>query len=189
MTSKRKAEQVNVTLNPDVKEQWERHVDEHPDYRYVSHLVRAAVGKEIKGNFPKNDSSGVSEERLSDIESGVIDLENTLSEVNERLSNIEKAMETPAEDVRALASKVFEVLPKESELTGTQESPLADEEPPTVVEGIDDSYIQTGRVTDIAEYLDEDRLRVRHAIEHLQDDTHLIKSLAIDGEQRFYKEV
>ncbi|HET7324952.1 MAG TPA: hypothetical protein VFJ06_11515 [Halococcus sp.] len=182
-------EQVNIPLDADVKDQWEDFVDEHPDYRYVSHLVRAAVGKEIRGVSSDSGTSGVSDERLSDIESGIISLENTLSEVNERLSNIERAMEAPAEDILDLAGKIFEVLPEEKELTATTQSPLDPDEAPPVIEGGGNTYVQTGRVTDIAEYLEEQRYRVRQAIEHLQDDTHLIKSLVIEGETRYYKEV
>lgn len=189
MMAKQNSEQVNITLDPDVKDQWEGYVDEHPDYRYVSHLVRAAVGKEIKDTHAGGSTSGHSDERLSDIESGIIGLENTLSEISERLTNVEKMMEAPAEDVLDLAGEVFEVLPKEKELTATQQSPLESEEPPAVIEGASGIHIQTGRVSDIAEYLEEERYRVRQAIEHLQDDTHLVNSLVMDGETRFYKEV
>ena len=183
------SEQVNITLDPDVKDQWEGYVDEHPDYRYVSHLVRAAVGKEIRGAHSEGSGSGRSNERLSDIESGIISLENMLSEVNERLTGVEKMMEAPAEEVLDLAGRVFEVLPEEKEVTATVQSPLGEEDPPTVVEGVNEAYIQTGRVSDIAEYLEEERYRVQRAIEHLQNDTHLINSLVIDGETRYYKEV
>jgi len=184
-----KTEQVNIPLDPDTKSEWQEYVDEHPDYRYMSHLARGAVGNVIRGDSSESSALGNSEGRLSDIEGMIIDLENTLSEVNNRLSNIEKALEAPEDDVLDLAGKVYEVLPEEKELKGDTHDPLNPEEVPSVLEGGSDTCVQTGRIAHISEYLEEERYRVRQAIEHLQEDTHLIKSLVMDGETRFYKEV
>lgn len=175
--------QVNVALDPEVKSEWEDYVEDHPEYSYVSHLVRAAVGKEIRGQYSES-GSGADGERLSDMESALLNIQSTLEGMDDRLSGVEQTIEQPSEDIQELSNEVFGILPTEPELTREQQSAL-EEDTPVVVDGT----VQTGLIGDIADHLNEGRIYVRQAIEELQENTSLIGTIPVDGETRYYKEV
>lgn len=176
--------QVNVALDPEVKSEWEEYVSEHPEYSYVSHLVRAAVGKEIRGEYG-GSGSGPDGERLSDMESTLLNIQSTLEDMDDRMLAVERGMEEPSEDIQELSNEVFAVLPTETELQQEQHSAIPDEDTPVVVDGV----VQTGAIGDIAEHLNEGRIYVRQAIEELQENTSLVGTKLVDGEERYFKEV
>ncbi|EMA45492.1 hypothetical protein C449_07725 [Halococcus saccharolyticus DSM 5350] len=174
---------MNISLDTDVKEEWQQYVDEHPDYRYVSHLVRAAVGKEIRGQYGGGGgASGDVAERLSDIESLLLDIQNGVDDVHDRMDAVESQLEGPSTDVTDLAGDVFECLPSEGMAGRTTQDVLSGEE-----HAVDEGTVLTGRISDIADHLDTDPIRVRQALQQLKEDTPLVDSQNIGGDESWFR--
>ena len=174
--------QINVALDDETKEQWEQYVDEHPDFRYITHLVRAAVGEKITGRAGNGGINGDVAERLSDIESVILKVDGKLDDTNERLDKVENQLEGPSQDITDLTGDVFDVLPTEELVGRVSQDVLSGDSVP-----VEDGTVLTGRIEDMADFLGEDRIRVRQAVQQLEDDTPLVDTTVVGGETRFYR--
>lgn len=175
-------ERVNLVISGAQKEQWVNHVQEseHPS---MSQLIRTSVEKEIAGS--NNQQSGSDEEMkeaVYDLVDGMRGIQNRLDDMDNRIQGVEQVLSEPPEEMQELMSRVFEALPTEPELLKEQQSAFG-EDTPIVVDGT----VQTGEIGDIANHLEEQSYQIRRAIEQLQEDSSLVKSQSIAGEERYYR--
>lgn len=183
-----------MLVEQDTYDKWSEFVDENPNYRQISHLVRGAVGREIRGEYGGSSGNGGSseqtEKRLSEIEGAIISLEETTSEMARQIDTIHDSVREPSADVVELSGDIYDVLPEEHELSDTAYDLTEGEHVENAVDSRTNGseYVQTGRVNHIADYLGEDTYRVREGIEQLQDDTSLVSKVMMEGETRFYKQ-
>ena len=174
---------VNLLIDSDLKDDWENHVEESDNYTSLSGMIRTAVSNDMSGT--QVGSSGADnemKEAVYDLVDGIQKIESRFDDVDDRLKAVESAMSEPSEQIKDLMGSVYEVLPTETELLKDQQAAFGDEEPVVV-----DDIVQTGRVQDIAEHLDEQSYQVRRAIQQLQEEISMVQSQPIDGEERFYR--
>lgn len=69
--------QVNVLVEADTKEEWQRAAKENPEYNSLSHLIKLAVAHELNGG--RGDSDSVDTETLGDLQETI---ENLRDDVN-----------------------------------------------------------------------------------------------------------
>lgn len=101
--------QVNLYVEKDQKERWDEEVEESNQYESLSQLIRLAVEKELKGAGKQEQS----------IEIDVSSLEDSLRNLNNRISGIEKQLDEVKQTVASeqninisrLAAKIYTVIP------------------------------------------------------------------------------
>ena len=176
--------QINLVVSSEQKEDWTGHAGDEPEYSSLSDLVRQSVSREIAGGHDSGGGGGVDDEAremLHDLVDGHRKIMARIDDVDDRLKAVESAMSEPPEDVKELMGDVFAALPTEDEATwrhNTEGMPG---------DGDDYQGPDTGRVRDVADHLDEQSYRVRRAIEQLQDDSSLVESTTVDGDDRYYR--
>ena len=173
--------QINITLPEEQKTRWEEHIEDSPQHKSMAQFIRFCVEKEVKTGGQSTTSAG-GEEQIGEIADRTRKMQSNINQLQESLQTVQQSIENPPEEIIQLAGEVMNVLPTEPELLKEQQSALGNETP-TVVDGT----VQTGKPEDIAEHLDADTYRVRLAIEQLQEDTSIVRSQVIDGEERHYK--
>lgn len=178
--------QINFTLSHEKKEKWEKHLEDSPEHTSMAQFIRFAVQKQIiesNRDSEPTDASGIAGETAIEINDRTKQIKSRLEQLSEQVERVEQSLDNPPEEVIELSGDVLEVLPTEVELSQTQHSAMPAEDVPVVVDGI----VQTGRPEDIADHLSVDTYRVRMSLNQLTEDTGLVKSMPVDGEQRYYR--
>ena len=178
MTTEKK--QINFTLPEEQKQRWEQHIEDSPEHKSMSQFIRFCVERQIadEGQSPTTGPDGG---EMGEIADRTRKIESNINQLQEQLDTVEQTLQNPPEEVIELAGEVMDVLPTEPELLREQQS-ATDDESPTVVDGT----VQTGRPDDIAEHLDSDAYRTRLALDQLMEDTSLVRSQVLDGQERYY---
>ena len=177
--------QLNIALEPERKAEWQQYVDNHGDYQFVTQLVRAAVAKEMRGEYAVTDNTkttNAGDGRLSDIESILLDIQNGIGDLQDRMDAVEKELEGPSADTTDVAGDVLDVLPSEGMAGRTSHDAMTGEEVPH-----QDGTVLTGTIVDIADYTDSDPIRVRQALQRLKNDTPLVDSRQVGDDEHFYR--
>ena len=178
MTTEKK--QINFTLPEEQKQRWEDHIEDSPEHKSMSQFIRFCVERRI-ADGGQSPSTGPDDEEMSEIADRTRKIESNINQLQEQLDTVEQTLQNPPEEVIELAGEVMDVLPTEPELLREQQSATEDESP-TVVGGT----VQTGRLDDIADHLNSDTYKVRLALDQLIEDTALVRSQIVDGEERYY---
>lgn len=193
---------VNLQVDDETKEEWEKHVEESPEFSTLSQLVRAAVHAEVNGHSgDPTEATGTADEEVLDRLSG---LKGELRGVKDRLESVEaNTKRDPA--IEELKSDVFDLLPTEEELeTHIKQGPTLDYRPgdglvverPTpegteTVSASDyegpDRLTRSGRVEAFAHVLGESVAKVEEAAEKLADDTAMVGVDHSGDVSRFYR--
>ena len=132
-----------------------------------------------------SDEGGLDEEtknRINEMIERSRQTESKIDRIHDRLETVENHLQETPEDIKALAGDVFDVLPRKPS-DRESKTLFSDETTPVVGD-----TVESGKIGDIAGYLDEKEYEVRSAIENLQQDTSLVESVVIDGQERFYRE-
>lgn len=110
--------QVNVAIEAETKERWEKTVESDPRFSTMSDLIRLSVEREIASNGSDNDSKQVAEltERVESLESAIQGMGSDFQELKGIIQN-----QTPSN--QNLKSEVFAILPD-----GDMASPLSPQE-------------------------------------------------------------
>ncbi|WP_246986537.1 hypothetical protein [Halorientalis marina] len=147
---------VNLTVDPETKNDWKQAVEDSDTFRSLSELIRHAVNNEISDDTQatqtaveaeESDTGAVQAEALNQVLDALEGLNDTVSDLDDRLTNVEK--EVTAEAKADLKNRVFDCLPKES-----------------------DANQPDGKTAEqIAEEIDEDRDRVSETLLKLQTQT------------------
>lgn len=171
---------VNLTVDAETKKEWKTAAEDSTEYKNLSHLIRVAVSRELsesagaapapkgRNNQPEQSEpqSAVQAEALEEVTDTLTDIESTLSNLDSRLGNVEQ--EVTATSRTELKNQIFEALPKYR--TG---------------EELDEEYDADGKsAAEIAEELDTNRERIGEIIRRLQEQSGIIREVAvINGEQ------
>ena len=174
-------EQINFTLTEEQKQRWEDHIEDSNEHQSMSQFIRFCVERRIADGGQSPTTGSVDGEQMGEIADRTRKIESNINQLQEQLDTVEQTLQNPPEEVIELAGEVMDVLPTEPELLREQQS-ATDDESPTVVDGT----VQTGRPDDIAKQLDSDTYRVRLALDQLMEDTALVQSQIVDGEERYY---
>jgi hypothetical protein len=174
--------QINLVVSSEQKDDWTGHADDEPEYSSLSDLVRQSVSREIAGGHDSGGGDSVDDEAremLHELIDGHRKIMARIDDVDDRLGAVESVMSEPPEDVKELMGDVFEALPTEDELAPAGEGVLNDDEPTVMNPPVD-----TGRVEDVADHLNEKSYEVRRAIEQLQEDSSLVQQTE---DERYYR--
>lgn len=174
--------QINITLPEEQKQRWEEYLEDSPQHKSMAQFIRFSVERQVGSGGQSPTTGGVDEEQMGEIADRTRKIQSNINQLQEQLDTVAQSLENPPEEIIELAGEVLSVLPTEPELLKEQQSAFG-EETPIVVDGT----VQTGRPDDIAEHLDSDTYRVRLALEQLMEDTALVRSQIVDGEERYYK--
>lgn len=108
---------IAFRIDKSLKEEWDRAVEENPEYDSLSHLIRLSVGRELMGQPTTHEfSGGVEAERLEETVSAVQRLEERIGAIDNTFSDfIDRAYgnNTGVEDSDRTA--VYEALPESSD--------------------------------------------------------------------------
>lgn len=178
--------QINFRINPERKEKWEDYVEESPEYRYVSQLIRLAVKQEIDGDNQSSPSNAVPDgidDQLDDIQEQLEEVVTRNIRIEEDVGGIRREV-TKDPELTELANSVFEVLAdSKSAVEGYAEQGVGyNFQPGQIPEGP-----KPATVGEIATVLNERELRVDEALKKLQQDTYLVASIEENGEEYYYK--
>lgn len=173
---------ANFMLSKEQKDKWDTHVEDADEFSSLSQLIRQSVERELAGGHDSGGGGGVDDEAremLHDLVDGHRKIMARMDGLDDRLQAVESAMSEPPEEMKDLMGDVFDVLPAEDELAPAGEGVLNDDEPTVMNPPVD-----TGRIEDVADHLDEQTYRVRRAIEQLQEDSSLVEQTEDD---RYYR--
>lgn len=177
-------ENVNLWVDPERKNRWEKYLAEESEHQYLSQLIRQAVEREIQDET--GTSANLSEDvagHFDDLRGSIDHVEQVMQEVESRLSGLERQVrDDPA--VRQLANEVFEILPSKAGIKDYETNIADGATPPEHVA----PRAQAGTIDGIADTLDSEPHEVRAALDRLQEDTHQVHTMEWDGEARYYKE-
>lgn len=175
-------ERVNLLIDSGLKADWKDHVEQSDQHTSLSQLIRFAVAQEMRGAQGGEQASVDDElkEAVYDMVDSNRRVESRFDDVDDRLKSVESAVSEPPAELKDLMGDVFEVLPTEYETTWKTGSIDIDD-------GGDYHGPETGRVSDIADHLDEQTYSVRRAIEQIQDENSLVESTIIEDEERYYR--
>ena len=101
---------VSVRIPRETRKKWEEYLP-NSDAENLSHLIRMAVKHEIDGTAESSQSQqkAIFPEELGEIADGVTSLQQTMNDVQTRLSSIEEEMEVT--ELIDIQDAVFDVLP------------------------------------------------------------------------------
>ena len=173
---------VNLRVEQSQKRKWDEHVEGSDEYTSLSQLIRFSVERQIAGQ-DRNEGGldAATEDRINELVERSRQTEGKIDRIQDRLETVEKHLQEAPEDIKALAGDVFDVLPQKPS-DRESKTLFSDETTPVIGD-----TVASGKIEDIAGYLDEKEYEVRRAIENLQQDTSLVESVVIDGQERFYR--
>ena len=174
---------VNFRVEQSQKRKWEEHIEGTNEYKSLSHFIRLSVENQIEE--PDRNEGGLdaaTKERINELVERSRKTEGKIDRMQDRLETVEKHLQEAPEDIKELAGEVFDVLPQKPS-DRESKTLFSDETTPVIGD-----TVKSGKIEDIAGYLDEKEYQVRRAIENLQQDTSLVGSVVIDGQERFYRE-
>ena len=184
---------VNLEVESQKKEKWERYAKDHPESNgNLSAFVRGCVDKEIEGN---NSNAGSSEEilkKLGELGDSINQVHERMDSMETRLSGLESETTTQPE-IEELKGDVFDLLPDKE--PGTQpweqeKHELNDELQHTDSDSIRKQLLgYDGTVESVANAIDEPEYVVEKCIERLQETTKLVRTVEYADETRYYKVV
>lgn len=176
--------QTTVIISEQQRRDWEEHVDENPEYNSKADLIRRAVQKEIDGES-ESDVRESNAEDIAEIKEEVRQLRTLVEDLGTTIEAIEARTREPAQNIRELANEVFAVLPSGEDHIRKWER---GEIPPQTRHETDPTA-HAGTLTAIANTVDEEEHLVVEALEQLQEDSHRVQTVDINGEPRWYKVV
>ena len=176
----RENKQINLVVNNEQKAKWEGYADEHPEVSSLSHLIRLSVQKEMMGaHDPQPQESATDDSRIDEVLEVVRGIDTRLKELETRTRAIEREVEHRPE-IHELTKDVFEVLPDAEIGTRKQEAKASTWTP-------DQATVWTGSPEDIAFKLKESKRRVDKALEQLMEDSSLVKSRIVNGNELYWR--
>lgn len=187
-------EQIHLWVSSDHKSRWKNYVDDAVDVSSVSDLIRTATStyvavNEGQGSMPtavSSESSGVPEHQLTEVLEATTRLETKIDDVQQRLSVVEE--ETSRSDTD-LADTVFAALPSVKPHPDNEDYQLAQ-----VEQSGASVTAWSGTVEELTQHIHGEqppayaRERIQDALDRLQSDTSMVRSIEVDDETRYWKE-
>jgi hypothetical protein len=182
------ASQLNMRIDENRKEEWEKFIEDSPEYETVSALVRASVAREMSsgGNSGENSGTGMGRlnDRLTDIESDIEDLERSMSAIEGKLGRVLDVIEQD-QAVADIAPEVFAQMPEfdsKQDAFDTYRNPPSAASTGEVVENY-------GTVEWLVEGTGFSTQQVEQALDKLQRETARVRTVSVEGETRYWKQV
>lgn len=88
--------QVNVLVDADTKEEWQRAAKENPEYNSLSHLIKLAVAHELNGG--RGDSDSVDTETLGHLQETVENLRDDVDGLRDDVRTVTKEQQKNVPD-------------------------------------------------------------------------------------------
>lgn len=86
--------QINIKIDPDIKKDWEAHIDEHDQYASLTHFLRYSAGKQIRSdNTDADDSDQSIESAKNEILREIDDVDRTVNRVDNQMMTSEDTFE------------------------------------------------------------------------------------------------
>jgi len=174
-------EQINFTLHEEQKQRWNEHIEDSPEHKSMAQFIRFCVERQIADGGQSPTTGSDDGEQMAEMADRTRKIESNILQLQEQLDTVAETLQNPPEEVIELAGEVMDVLPTEPELLKEQQSATGDGSPTVVGQ-----TVQTGRLDDIADHLNSDTYRTRLALDQLMEDTALVRSQIVDGEERHY---
>ena len=184
---------VNLAVNDERKERWDKAAEEHPEADgNLSALVRIAVEKEIR----EDDTSGPVEADISPVIDAIEglsdDMDDRFSDIERRLERLEDHAQATG-DIDRVAGKVIEWLPTiNPETVGWEDrfDHIAHGDVPDSYPSDDPAMADaawTGTPEGLAKAVGYPPDLVEQALEKLEKDVHVVHSVEHEGKKRWYK--
>lgn len=176
---------VSVQIYSDDKAEWESAAEE---FDSMSSFVRTAVNQYMANDEGETTTDARAElspeieDKIDTILERTDTIQTEVGDVRNETRLIHQEVRESPESKKELAGEIFEILPREADVL-TQ--PIDDSDKP-VWSG---NHITTGRPEDIAEHFSTQVTDVEEALSMLVDDYHMVKTLEITDEPRYYKDV
>lgn len=169
-------DQINIAVDPSLKEDWKQAVEETGRYDSLTQLIRQSVENELirigfregfDQDIPRQESSEVDVD-LSSIEDELSEMKEELRGVNHRIEQISLATDAQQDtELMELASDLHEELPRvESPEGSTEESPA-------------DSGAREGQPWRLAKSIGEEEYDVTRALALLEQQMSRVKSTEV----------
>ena len=171
--------QINFRLSRENKAKWEGYAEEHPEVSSLSHLIRLSVEREMHGAHQSEEQ----DLDLTPLEERLQSLENKLDATRDDIGALEATVKHE-EGASELEGAVFGLLPAANgpedfrrKQEGMLELPL------------EERIAWTGRVDDLSTWFNVSNDTILQKLADLVKNTRSIKTVDVDGEHRFYREV
>ena len=180
---------VNLQVTDEQKTRWNKYVNDSPEHKSLSQFIRFVVEREIKGEgtpVGPGASPGTDDARLTELREDNRQLRAKLDGVAETVERIENRLEEPAEDIRKLASEIFDVLPERDLVVDSDGNPQ-------LSHGFglpNETKAYEGTVKNVANILDTDEYRTLKALDLLERDMSMVTKGTVyeDGIVRYYRD-
>lgn len=176
--------QTSVLISEEQRAKWEEYIGENPTFNSKADLIRRAVEKEIHSEG-KQDSAAEQANAIAEVQSEVRQLRMVIEDLQSDIEALEARTREPSQEAKEITNDIFAVLPPGTDHIWKWER----KEIPPDTRHEPDPTAHSGTVTAIANTLDEDELHVEEALQHLQEESHRVQTVEIDGERRWFKEV
>lgn len=190
--------QVTVWVTEEQAEEWDEYSEEHPDFTSRSDLIRTCVTREIHDGYVRESNvmrsggaGGVPDELAESID----DIQEQLASMDSKLHSIEASSDSTSEEIKDLAIKLIERLPRMPEEGTPQTAYVASGG--TAVSLPDSKFgSQIEALTDWAnrqDILDDDEDKewtehdVRQALERAVNDFSRVEKTLAGTEPRFFE--
>lgn len=100
---------VNVKVDEDKKQRWDRAVDDSDEYSTLSHLIRLAVSRELSGEYEATGGGDVDVD-LGGVDGRLDEIQQTVDEIALRMDTLE-AEALSGEDVLEIADDLYDLIP------------------------------------------------------------------------------
>ena len=154
-----------VQVKPDLKAEWEEYAEEN--FENLSHLIRHSVNKEVRGDSGGSSSGdSTASLRREDID--------RMERMLERFEHMERAFRGLDDTVQLMRQEVMSD-PEGSDLAAVALQKLPEYESEAI------------NLDTLANRMEAHKDVVRHAVEHLEEDTAQLGSKEISGERHYWR--
>lgn len=190
---------VNVKVDEDKKDRWDRKVEESDEYSTMSHLIRLAVSRELSGMYDDTSAESDVDVDLDGVDGQLDEIQQTVDEIALRMDTLE-AEALSGEDVLEVADGLYDLIPEMERQVGGV--PSAESMVMEATHEIDDlsniedlerdeleNLLDTGLLTVYREYLDVSEYAAQKAAEKLAKEYPGVQSEEKMGHRIIYEVV
>lgn len=165
---------ISIAVHEETRDDWKDAAEDDPQTDSMAQLIRIAVAQYLN-DTDDTSSTGVPdgiEEQLSDLAAQHHDITRTLNELRGQSDDIHEAVTSSVDpETEQLANDVFDLLPSESDVTGTQVVASSGPDP--------------GTIDWLNDRLQAPTYRIRAALDYLQESTYAVQH----DDDQYFKEV
>ncbi len=161
-----------------MKEQWEAAIEDHPEARTLTDLIRISVTHELYDR-QATDETVSDDPKLGEILEGVRSIQSAQEDLTSRIDQLEREVKHRPE-VTNMAGRIYDRLPDLK--PGIEDWKLHVERYRP-----EEYTVWPGTVEALAEALEEPEYRVREGAEYLAENDIDVRTETVGGEERFWR--